>query len=198
MQHLHIATSVISKQSKGLKCSKFFLLLSHGDVYTTNPVCWPGGTVNRADSGPSEDWCVDLYAVLVYIRLKCTSEISEIFDFFPLFIFHTFTGGLQATCCVWRFGVSSPSLASGQFNRGQSPTWAFTLFMIMNHWGTHVASCCPIHHLAKVALNQLKGNSKWPKVASTELMIHSCHCATMNWETTLFYIKTPRKPNLLD
>lgn len=40
--------------------------------------------MNRADSGPSEDWCadVDLSAVLVCVRLKYTSEISEIFDFF--------------------------------------------------------------------------------------------------------------------
>lgn len=102
MPHLHIATSGISKQSKGLKCSKYFFLLSRGDVCTINPVCQPGGTENHADSGPSEDWCadVDLYAVLMYIRLKYTSEISEIFDFFSLFIFYTFTGGLQATCRV--------------------------------------------------------------------------------------------------
>lgn len=81
---------------------KFFFLFSCGDVCTTNPVCRPFGTVNRTDSGPSEDCCadVDLYAVLVYIRLKYTSEISEIFDFFSLFIFYTFTGGLQATCRV--------------------------------------------------------------------------------------------------
>lgn len=149
-------------------------------------------------------WIGALRGLVCWRRPLCSSGVypTQIHfrDQWNIWLFFS----LHFLCFYWWFAsnmscVIAPtlqclaSLASGQFNRGQSPTWAFSLFMIMNDQGPHVASCCPIHHLAKGALNQLKGNSKWPKVASTEPMIHSCHCATMNWGTILFYTKMSRK-----